>query len=363
MPVAVQHNGTLDSRLRADLREIEARFNTELLSDLSCVNTLVEHIERYRGKMLRPTLVLVAAAAAGRRRASDAHRILATVFEMVHMATLVHDDILDDAEIRRRGATINHLRGNEAAVMLGDYLISHAYHLCSSIGDPAINRAVADATNTVCEGELLQLANRSNWDLDEPTYFEIIRRKTASLCGACCEVSAALSDADGQTRRVLSGYGEKLGVCFQIIDDILDLTGEAATVGKTLGRDVEKGKLTLPLIRYLATAAPADRRDMLDLLNAAQQAPPAAATVPPFPADRASGPRGGNGAANGHGPAGEPFTAVRERVLNSDAIDYAYAYAGRLVGSAKRRVREGLPPSEGRDTLLDMATSLLARRA
>src|SRR5690606_17219672 len=134
---------------------------------------------------------------------SERHRILATVVEMVHMATLVHDDILDDAQMRRRGATINHLSGNEAAVMLGDYLISHAYHLCSSLDDQAVSRAVARTTNTVCEGELLQLANRGNGELDERTYFEIIRRKTASLCGLCCRLGASLAGAEPETADLL----------------------------------------------------------------------------------------------------------------------------------------------------------------
>src|SRR5690606_33082713 len=138
-----------------------------------------------------PMLVLVSGMATERSSGlCDAHRVVATVVEMVHMATLVHDDILDDAQVRRRGATVNHLHGNESAVMLGDYLISHAYHLCSSLDQPAVSRIIADATNVVCEGELLQLANRNNWALDEKTYFEIIRRKTASLCGTCCRLGA-----------------------------------------------------------------------------------------------------------------------------------------------------------------------------
>ena len=175
----------LTRRLTAELAEVECRFAAELLSDLPCINSLVAHSERYRGKMLRPMLVLASGLACGApgQELREAHRVVATVVEMVHMATLVHDDILDEALVRRRGATINRLSGNETAVMLGDYLISHAYHLCSSLGDADIARQIADATNTVCAGELLQLANRNNPDLDEATYYEIIRRKTASLCG------------------------------------------------------------------------------------------------------------------------------------------------------------------------------------
>lgn len=339
MPLALQHNATLGRRLEADLADVEHRFNNELLSDLDCVNTLVGHIEQYRGKMLRPTLVLLVAAACQPEasRASQQHRTLATVVEMVHMATLVHDDILDDADIRRRGATINHLRGNEAAVMLGDYLISHAYHLCSSLNEPAISRAIAAATNTVCEGELLQLANRNNWRLDETTYIEIIRRKTASLCSTCCELSAMLSAADPAVRHALSCYGQKLGISFQIIDDVLDLTGEPHTVGKTLGRDLEKGKLTLPLIRYLAGADDAERRDMLGLLQTAGQ------------------PQGNNGQST--------TETIRTRVVESGAIQEARGVASTLVEEARQRVLQDVPPSDARTKLVDVATALLARQA
>ena len=207
------------------------RFRAELLSDLSCVNELAGHVERYRGKMLRPTLVLASAASAdpSLRDSNEALIVVATVTEMVHMATLVHDDILDEAELRRRGATLNHLHGNEAAVMLGDYLISHAYHLCSSLEDPSVSRDIASTTNTVCEGELLQLANRNNWSLNERTYFEILHRKTASLCAACCRLGAKLAGADEVSVAALEAYGRKLGVAFQIVDDLLDLTGDTQT--------------------------------------------------------------------------------------------------------------------------------------
>jgi len=244
----------LGATLQAMLDDVQQRFSAELLSDTDCVNSLVDHVERYRGKMLRPTLVLVSALASegGDELGELREPVLtvAAVCEMVHMATLVHDDVLDDAQVRRRGSTINQLRGNETAVMLGDYLISHAYHLCSSIGRSDISRAVAAATNTVCEGELLQLSNRHNLALDERVYFEIIRRKTAALCGLCCELPVRLrhpgAEANGDQRlaNALFSYGEKLGIAFQIVDDILDATGDAAALGKPAGQDAEMDKAT-----------------------------------------------------------------------------------------------------------------------
>jgi len=182
----------MNSRLAAlteciapELDAVDRLFTLELQSKLECVNVLVRHVSRFRGKMLRPCLVLLSGQACDRGALTAAHVTIATVVEMVHMATLVHDDVLDEAELRRKGATLNHLRGNEAAVLLGDYLISHSYHLCSSLNDQFASRLIARTTNEVCEGELLQIHHRNNLELDEPTYLEMIERKTAVLCAAC----------------------------------------------------------------------------------------------------------------------------------------------------------------------------------
>lgn len=339
MLVLAESGGLLSERFTAELADVETRFASELHSDLDCVNELVGHVEQYRGKMLRPTLVLLTAMAVEpeRDRATEAHRVLATVVEMVHMATLVHDDILDDAEMRRRGATINHLAGNEAAVMLGDYLISHAYHLCSSLGDERISRMISSATNTVCEGELLQLANRNNRELPERTYFEIIRRKTASLCGTCCEASAVVSGASDATTEALHLYGEKLGLAFQIVDDLLDLTGDEQTVGKTLGRDLEKGKLTLPLIHCLSTAQTGVREELVELLTLLSQP----------------------GAAE---PEVEAVNRVRALLDQAGSVAYARDCAGRLVELTRAAVGEHLPASPARAMMLEMAEVVLNRR-
>src|SRR5436305_6744720 len=191
---------------------VEKRFLAELKSDINCVNTLVKRVSRFRGKMLRPCLVLLAGRACG--ELTDAHTVIATVVEMVHMATLVHDDVLDEAELRRKGATINHLRGNEAAVMLGDYLISHSYHLCSSLDSQLASRVIARTTNQVCEGELLQTDNRNNFDLNEETYLRIITRKTASLTAACCVLGARFSGASDEIASRLETFGLSLGIAF-----------------------------------------------------------------------------------------------------------------------------------------------------
>src|SRR5207249_8857400 len=239
---------SLTDCIAPQLLAVDELFRAELKSELPCVNALVKHVSRFRGKMLRPILLLLSGRAFG--LLTDAHVTLATVVEMVHMATLVHDDVLDEAELRRKGATINHLRGNEAAVLLGDYLISHSYHLCSSLDSQLASRVIARTTNQVCEGELLQIDNRNNLDLSEETYLKIITLKTAVLCATCCYLGATFAGAMEAQVAALETYGRSLGVAFQIQDDILDIVGDAGTVGKTLGIDIEKQKVTLPVIHF-----------------------------------------------------------------------------------------------------------------
>jgi octaprenyl-diphosphate synthase len=254
------------SQLAPLLAEVGKAFERQLASDLPPVNTLCRHVERYRGKMLRPTMVFLCGQAFG--PVGERHVIVAATCEMIHMATLVHDDVLDEAEVRRKGHTVNHLRGNEVAVMLGDYLISNAFHLCSRAGDPALNLRLGEVTNTLCEGELVQLSHREDLSLDESTYFEIVRRKTAVLIGACCELGAQLSGAPADAVAALRRFGEGIGVAFQIQDDLLDLEGRQDVVGKSLGRDLEKGKLTLPVIIHLAQASGEVRERTIEAIRA-----------------------------------------------------------------------------------------------
>jgi octaprenyl-diphosphate synthase len=320
MPLSLVHDC-----VGRELGLVEQRFNEELASDLPCVNALVRHVSRFRGKMLRPTLVLLAGRAAG--QFSDDHVTLGTVVEMVHMATLVHDDVLDEAELRRNGATINHLRGNEAAVLLGDYLISHSYHLCSELSSQFAARAIGRTTNTVCEGELLQIHNRNNLDLDEATYIQIITRKTASLCATCCMLGAKYAHADDAAIRHLETYGLCVGIAFQIQDDILDLVGDVDTVGKTLGIDLDKGKMTLPLIHFMQTA-PREHRDLLRSL------------------------------LSGHEP--DRGERVRNLILPSHAIDFARQRAAHYIARARAALRH-LPDSDAKAMLDAMAEFVISR--
>lgn len=240
------------------LDAIEGIFTAQLATDLPAVEELTELVARYRGKMLRPTLVLLAALATVEGDESilesDDLRRLAATIEMIHMATLVHDDVLDEASERRSTPSVNRLRGNEAAVMFGDFLIANAFHLCSTIGDPFLNEALGQVTRTLCEGELVQLHLRNDLGIDQATYFEIIRRKTAVLVGAAGGLGARVAGGSETLSAAMQAYGEHLGIAFQIRDDILDLEESTETIGKTSGRDLEKGTITLPSILLLERA-------------------------------------------------------------------------------------------------------------
>jgi octaprenyl-diphosphate synthase len=263
---AVESRTALPGSLPGLLDEVGRLFERQLSSDMPSVNALCRHVERYRGKMLRPTMVFLSGQAFG--PVGERHVMVAATCEMIHMATLVHDDVLDDAQVRRKGLTVNRLRGNEVAVMLGDYLISNAFHLCSRAGDPGLNLRLGEVTNTLCEGELVQLSHREDLSLDEATYFEIVRRKTAVLIGACCELGSRLSGAPAGAVDALRRFGEGLGVAFQIQDDLLDLEGREDVVGKSLGRDLEKGKLTLPVILHLGSAGGPGRERAIEAIRA-----------------------------------------------------------------------------------------------
>jgi octaprenyl-diphosphate synthase len=240
--------------IAAELAEAERIFQIELGSRFPFVQRLVDHCADFQGKRLRPALLLLSAKASG--QTSPAHPVLAAVVEMIHTATLVHDDVLDDAAIRRHAATVNAEWGNETAVLLGDYLFTHAFHLAASLDSTRACRWIGHATNKVCEGEMQQVHHRGNLDLDENDYFTIIEGKTAELTAVSCRLGASYAGAPESTVLALDGYGRNLGIAFQIADDVLDIWGEERVTGKSLGTDLEKQKLTLPLIHMLKRVEP-----------------------------------------------------------------------------------------------------------
>ena len=217
----------------------------------------MKHGFRLGGKRLRPALVLLSAQACGGIRPE--HVPLAAMAELIHTASLVHDDVLDEATIRRHLDTINARWDNEASVLLGDYLFARAMCLASSLDDAFACRLISESARNMCEGELKQIESRGDYDLSESDYFEIIAGKTAALTACCCRLGAHYAGAEPAVCEALARYGHDLGVAFQIADDVLDLLGDEAAVGKSLGTDLRKQKATLPLIRLLATVSAEDR--------------------------------------------------------------------------------------------------------
>jgi octaprenyl-diphosphate synthase len=238
--------------LSNELSSVSDLLDQHLESRHEAVNDVCRHISRYRGKMLRPSLVLLSWKAV--KEGSDLPESLhcaAAVVELIHLATLVHDDVLDEAEIRRGGQTINSLWGNEGAVMLGDYLLSSAFHLCSTARCPDLNILLGEVTNTLCAGELVQLYHRNDVKLTLQEYYQIIHDKTASLISASCKIGGIIGDGTEQVVHSLGVYGESIGTAFQIRDDLIDILSDEGAAGKPTGRDVAKGKMTLPAILML----------------------------------------------------------------------------------------------------------------
>src|SRR5262245_5920664 len=254
LPVASPPAAPLDlaGPIAADLEEVERLLARSLRNNRHRVAEAVDHVRHSRGKRLRPVLLLLAARACG--KVVPAHHTLGAVVEMIHSATLVHDDVLDSARIRRRIATVNALWGTKTSVLLGDYLFTHAFHLASTI-DARACQLIGAATDRVCEGELCQVLQAGNLDLTEADYFDVIDGKTAELTSCCCRLGAQYAGAPTETVEALARFGRYVGQAFQIADDLLDLVGDEKATGKSLGTDLDQGKLTLPLI-HLLNAAP-----------------------------------------------------------------------------------------------------------
>ena len=244
-----------------DLDAVEGILKTTLDDSRPGVDRLLAHLTHYKGKRLRPALLLLTAHACG--KITPAHHVLAAVVEMIHTATLVHDDVLDSANVRRHVPTVNALWGNQASIMLGDYLFTHAFHLSSTLDDVRACRIIGESTNRLCVGELQQICRRGHLNLSEAEYFDIIDAKTAELTSCCCKLGAIYADMSEDVIDRLASFGRSLGIAFQIVDDLLDIVGTEDTVGKSLGTDLEQQKLTLPVIHLLHNA-PAEQAARVD---------------------------------------------------------------------------------------------------
>ncbi|MFG0264274.1 MAG: polyprenyl synthetase family protein [Rhodopirellula sp. JB055] len=261
------------------LEAVDARLHRELQSRYEALVPVLRHGTQLGGKRLRPALLLLSGAATHADRTAknpltteesattEDHVVMATVVEMVHTATLIHDDVLDKATTRRHVPTINARWNDDTSILLGDYLFAQSFYLAATLPSTLACRLVGQAAQKVCEGELRQVLGRDWLDIDEETYLDIIRGKTAELTRVSCQIGADLSGGDEDQVEAFARFGNDLGIAFQIADDFLDLWGDDDDVGKTLGTDLQQGKITLPLIRLLRHDDPAVATAALDALR------------------------------------------------------------------------------------------------
>jgi len=228
------------------MREVDVVISQRLDSGVPLVGQVARYIISAGGKRLRPALLLLVSGALGFKGTQRFN--LAAVVEFIHTATLLHDDVVDDSALRRGNATANETFGNPASVLVGDFLYSRAFQMMVDAQSMPVMSVLADATNVIAEGEVMQLMNMHNPALDETAYVQVIRSKTAKLFEASARVAAILAGASDEVQTVCANYGQALGTAFQIVDDVLDYTGDAAVMGKNLGDDLREGKTTLPLI-------------------------------------------------------------------------------------------------------------------
>ena len=257
--------GPVYAPIAAELKQVEKILQTELRSDTPFVDQLLEHSWLLGGKRIRPVFLLLSGSAVG--ELTPAHFQLAAALEMIHTATLVHDDILDQADTRRHRPTANSIWGAKQSVLLGDYLFTHSFDVAAKGGSCEALQMLAQASNRVCEGEMRQNAWQGDFELSEQDYLRMITEKTAELCGVGCRIGALLSGASQDVIDQFEAYGRNLGVAFQIIDDVLDIVGQDDEMGKTLGTDLVNQKPTLPVIHCLENSTEDKRAELIKFLQ------------------------------------------------------------------------------------------------
>lgn len=307
--------------------EVDRVITHRLESGVPLVSQVSRYIIGAGGKRLRPALLLLSAGALG---CQDTQRFsLAAVVEFIHTATLLHDDVVDDSTLRRGNATANETFGNPASVLVGDFLYSRAFQMMVEAGNMRIMAVLADATNVIAEGEVLQLMNMHNAELDEAGYLQVIRSKTAKLFEASARVGAILAGGSPAMEAACADYGQALGTAFQVIDDVLDYAGDSAVMGKSLGDDLREGKATLPLIAAMQRGTPAER----DLIRQAIE-------------------QGSE----------DQLGAVIDIVRRTGALDVARQAAGAEAARAVAAARQ-LPDGPHASCLIELAASLLDRQS
>ena len=312
--------------LASDLAEVDRVIRTRLSSEVVLINTVADYIIGAGGKRMRPLLLLLMARALGAHN-QERQYLLAAVVEFIHTATLLHDDVVDESDLRRGRETANAAFGNAASVLVGDFLYSRAFQMMVEADDMRVMRVLADATNVIAEGEVLQLMNCNDPHVDEARYLRVIRFKTAKLFEAAAQLGAILSGAAPAAEAAAAEYGRRLGTAFQLIDDMLDYSGVTDDIGKNVGDDLREGKPTLPLIYVMAHGSPDEQQLVRRAIEQGST---------------------------------EEQPAVMAAVRRSGALEYTRRRAEQEAATARAAV-DGLSPSAYRDALLYFTTYSVER--
>jgi octaprenyl-diphosphate synthase len=316
------------TRVRPDIDRIEEEIDRLLTSNVPLISVVGRYIMGSGGKRLRPLLTVLSARLCGYSGNHDAP--LAVAFELLHAATLLHDDVVDHAELRRNHPAANTVWGNPAVVLVGDFLYSHSILMAVGYQNVRILEVLLEATTRMSEGEVLQLVHADNLEIGESEYLDVIRRKTAVLISAACQVGALLAGGDGDREMALRSYGLHIGIAFQLIDDALDYTGDAEELGKPICNDIQEGKATLPLIHAMRNGSPAQRRRLKQIFAADKVLP-------------------------------EDIQEVRELVTQAGGIGYTCDLALKHSLQAREAIAI-FPPGPVREILEDITEYIVCRR-
>lgn len=317
--------------IESDLYRLENILSDELISSTQTVSDASRQILQAGGKRLRPSLVILSARACGANCDADRLINVAASTELIHMATLMHDDVIDGASTRRGRVTANSNWGNKISILTGDHMLAKAFYMLSRHADPQIMQALSEATIAMIEGEVYQMELRRDLGMSTASYFSIIKDKTAAFMSACCRIGAISASAPPMLQDEVAGYGLRLGMAFQITDDLLDLIGDPEEIGKPVGGDIREGKLTLPIILTLKNAEQADRIRLQQILSD----------------DNAS-----------H----SDIEFIRKVAKDTGAIEDTRQIAAAYIGNAVAGLKS-FPQTEYRGSLIELANYILHRRS
>jgi octaprenyl-diphosphate synthase len=318
----------LFAQLDEDLQRIEEEINKNLQSSVPLIALVTRYIMRSGGKRLRPLLTVLAARLLNYQ--GNDHYGLSIVFEYLHAATLLHDDVVDNAELRRGRPSANTLWGNAAVVLVGDFLLATSFFLSVMSGNLNILRILSETTTSMAEGEVLQLINSDNLEISEEEYIEVIKRKTAILISAACQIGAILGRANGEQEEAMRLFGLNLGIAFQLRDDFLDYAGSEEEFGKPVGKDLQEGKITLPLIHALQSSNDGDRQRLVELITSDRDYE-------------------------------QIFGKVKKAIRNYQGLDYTDKLANHHITEAKSALSI-FPESSTRQSLIEIAEYVVTRR-